>query len=165
MSLSCLNRTDFKKWRSRVASLVAQMVKKWRSFLSPWHLCLIVHLRWLWGADVYKQRRLQWLLNSYPLPPPYGLHGQDFLFILVVQSCLTLCNPMGCSQPGSSVHGVLQARILEWVAIPFSRGCSPSRDGIQVSCIACRFFTIWATWEGYWQDTDQLIKVVQGIPW
>ena len=44
--------------------------------------------------------------------------------MLVSQSCPTLCNPMDCSPPGSSVHGILQARILEWVAIPFSRGSS-----------------------------------------
>ena len=43
---------------------------------------------------------------------------------LVVQSCLTLCNPMDCSPPGSSVHGILQVRMLEWVFIPFSRECS-----------------------------------------
>ena len=42
--------------------------------------------------------------------------------ILVTQSCLTLCNPVDCSPSGSSVHGILQARILEWVAIPFLRG-------------------------------------------
>ena len=50
------------------------------------------------------------------------------------QSCPTLCNPMDCSLPGSSIHGILQARILEWVAIPFSRGSSPPRDRTQVSC-------------------------------
>ena len=44
--------------------------------------------------------------------------------VLVAQLCLTLCNPMDCSPPGLSVHGILQARILEWVAIPFSRGSS-----------------------------------------
>ena len=54
---------------------------------------------------------------------------------------------MGYSPPGSSVHGFLHARILEWVAIPFSRGSSRPRDWIQVSCIAGRFFTIWATRE------------------
>ena len=43
---------------------------------------------------------------------------------LVIQSCLTLCDPMDCSPPGSSVHGIPQARILEWVAISFSRGSS-----------------------------------------
>ena len=49
--------------------------------------------------------------------------------------------------PGSSVHGILQARILEWVAIPFSRGSSQPRDWTQVSCIAGGFFIIWATRE------------------
>ena len=67
--------------------------------------------------------------------------------IKVAQSCPTLCNPMDCSLPGSSVHGILQARILEWVAVPFSRGYSQHRDQTQVSHIAGRFFTIWATKE------------------
>ena len=44
--------------------------------------------------------------------------------ILVVQLCLTLCDPLNCSPPGSSIHGILQARTLEWIAIPFSRGSS-----------------------------------------
>ena len=65
-----------------------------------------------------------------------------------LQSCLTLCDPLGCSPPGSSVHGILQARRLEWVAMPSSRGSSRHKDWIQVSCIAGRFFfTIWATRE------------------
>ena len=54
-----------------------------------------------------------------------------------LQSCPTLCDPMDCSPPGSSVHGILQARILEWVAMPSSRGYSPARDRIQVSCSSC----------------------------
>ena len=57
------------------------------------------------------------------------------------------CGPMDGSSPGSSVHGILQARILEWVVIPFSRGSSQPRGGTQVSCIAGRFFTICATRE------------------
>ena len=65
--------------------------------------------------------------------------------VLVVQWCLTLCDPTDCSPPGSSVHGILQGRILEWVAIPFSRGSSQPRDLTQVSCTAGRFFTILAT--------------------
>ena len=48
--------------------------------------------------------------------------------VLVSQSCLTLCDPMDCSLPGSSVHGILQARLLEWVATPFSRGSSQTSD-------------------------------------
>ena len=62
--------------------------------------------------------------------------------VLVAQSCLTLCNPMVCSLPGSSVHGILQARILEMVAIPFSRQSSQPRHRTQFSCIAGRILTI-----------------------
>ena len=51
----------------------------------------------------------------------------------VVQSCLTLCNRMDCSLPGSSIHGIAQARVLAWLAIPFSSGSSQSRDQTQVS--------------------------------
>ena len=57
----------------------------------------------------------------------------------------TLCNPMDYSLPGSSVHGILQARILEWVVIPFSRGSSQPRDQSQVFGIAGRFLIVWAT--------------------
>ena len=63
--------------------------------------------------------------------------------VLVAQSCPTLCDPMDCSPPGSSVHGIFQAKIMGWVAILFSRGVSWPRDRIRVS----RLFTIWATWE------------------
>ena len=67
------------------------------------------------------------------------------LCVLFTQSCVILCDPMDCSPPGSSVRGILQAKILEWVAIPFSRGCNQPRDGTQVYCNAGRFSTIWAT--------------------
>ena len=62
--------------------------------------------------------------------------------VLVAQSCPTLCNPTDYSLPGPSVHGILQAIILEWLAIPFSKGTSHPRDRTLVSCIAGRFFTI-----------------------
>ena len=67
-------------------------------------------------------------------------------------SCVWLYNPMDCSPPGSSVHGILQATILEWVAFPFSRGSSQPRNGTQVSRIEGIFFTSWATREAkeYW---------------
>ena len=57
------------------------------------------------------------------------------------QACLTLCDPVDCSPPGSSERGILQARILEWVAITSSRGSSRPRDQTQVSCISRRFIT------------------------
>ena len=60
----------------------------------------------------------------------------------VAQLCPTLCNPIDGSPPGSSVHGILQARIVEWVVISFSRGSSQPRDQTQVSCIADRRFTL-----------------------
>ena len=59
----------------------------------------------------------------------------------LLQSCLTLCDPPDCGLPGSSVHGFLQARILEWVAVPSSRGSSRPRDRTCVSCIADGFPT------------------------
>ena len=62
-------------------------------------------------------------------------------YVLVTQPCPTLCNPVDCSLPDFSVHGILQARILKWIAIPFSRGTSQPRDRTLVSCIAGRFFT------------------------
>ena len=71
---------------------------------------------------------------------------------LVTQSCPTLCNPMDCSSPDSSVLGILQARILEWVAMPSSRGSSQPRDWTQVSHTADGFFTFWTNREAqeYW---------------
>ena len=72
-----------------------------------------------------------------------------------LQSCPTLCDPMDCNPPGSSVHGILQARILEWVARPSSRGSSQPRDQTCVSCIAGRVF-----YECY-LDNAALKKVVK----
>ena len=67
--------------------------------------------------------------------------------VLVAQSCSTLWDLIDCSPLGSSAHGILWARILVWVAIPSSRGSSWPRDWTRVSCIAGKFFTIWATRE------------------
>ena len=69
--------------------------------------------------------------------------------VLVSQLCPTLCHQMECSLPGYSVHGILQARILKYVAVPFSRGSSQPRDQTQVSCIADRFLNTIAIWEAH----------------
>ena len=68
---------------------------------------------------------------------------------LVAQSCQTLCSPIDGSPLDSSVHGVLQARILGWISVSFSRGSSLPKDQTWVSCIAGRFFTIWVTREAH----------------
>ena len=68
--------------------------------------------------------------------------------VLVVPGCPTLCDLMNYGPSGSSAHGILQARILEWVAISFSRGSSRLRDPTLVSCIAGELFTVWATRAG-----------------
>ena len=80
------------------------------------------------------------------LATPYN--GRDYTHVCIVcvcahslQSWPTLCDPVDCSPPGSCVHGLLQARILEWVAMPSSRGSSWPRDHSCISCTACRFFT------------------------
>ena len=64
-------------------------------------------------------------------------------------SCVLLCDPMDCSLPGSSIHGIFQARVLEWIAVSFSRGCSRPRDRTWVSHIADRCFTVWTTSQVY----------------
>ena len=81
-----------------------------------------------------------------------------------LQLCLTLCDPMDCSPPGSSVCGSLQARILEWVATPFSRGSSQPRDRNCLECLmspalAGGFFTTSATWEA--QDSLTAVSLIE----
>ena len=87
----------------------------------------------------YLLHLLHWQMDSFPL-----LHLCAVL-CSVAQSCPTLRDPMG--PPGFSAHGILQARMLEWVAISSSRGSSQPRDRTQVSHTAGRFFTSWATRE------------------
>ena len=65
----------------------------------------------------------------------------------VAQLCLTLCDPVDCSLSGSSIHGIFQARVLEWIATSFSRGSSQPKNRTRVSHIAGRCFTVWATRE------------------
>ena len=127
-----------------------------------WHVAhcqmianILGHLPYLSTPDLLQ------LVNLLGVPVGHteGIHqlsaeGREtfryFLFTLwseVAQSCVTLCSPMDCSLPGSSIHGIFQARVLEWVAISFSRGSFQPRDGTWVSYIAGRCFTLWATRE------------------
>ena len=88
--------------------------------------------------------------------------------VLVAQSCLTLSDPIDCSLPQSAVHGISQARILEWVALSFSKGSPWPGDPACVSCIALRFCTTWATRETlYFHEpmvkyNDTFIRTMEG---
>ena len=115
------------------------------------------------GKESAWVRKIPWRMEWLPSPVflPGEFHGQSslvgyspwgckeldvtehssFQFSSVAQLCPTLCNPMDCSPAGSSVHEIFQARILEWVAISFSRGSSQPRDRTWVSCTAGRSFT------------------------
>ena len=85
-------------------------------------------------------------------------------FAVVVQFCLTLCDPMDCSPPGSSAYGILQARILKWVAISFSRGSSGPRDQTQVSHIAGKRFYLCTTREALkLVIIDPILQMILGL--
>ena len=149
-------------WRILSITLLAQM-----SYLTSWneHNCAVVWiffliaLLWDWSENwpflvLYS---IYVFGNTRPpfMSPKkhvyfYTYIKHIYLYVcLVAQLCRTLYDPMDCSPPASFDHGILQARIQEWVAMPFSRGSSQPRDWIQVSIIAGRFFTLWATREAH----------------
>ena len=90
-----------------------------------------------------------------------GGDRRDCLPAQSLQSCLTLCDPMDCNPPGSSVHGILQARILEWDSMPSSRGSSSPKYPTRIFCVSCiagDFFIHWATWKA------QVVLVIKNPP-
>ena len=97
----------------------------------------------LWGTKpVWRQlsQSASGAAGWEPLPPALCL--PMYVCAKLLQSCLTLCNPMNCCLSDSSVHGIVQAKLLEWVATPFSRGFSWPRDWTCVSYVSCTaFFT------------------------
>ena len=115
--------------------------------------CIPHALAWTWRTGVW-HRSLGVLLDKptgseATAAPPFPSSSAEILSdggqgafailvcCLVTQSCPTLCDPMDCNLPGFSVHGILQARILEQVAIPFFRGSSQPRDQTHISCVSC----------------------------
>ena len=107
-------------------------------------LCIVDRCFTVWATREAKRREKDQDEGSLNISPQSESESE------VAQSCLTLCDPTDCSPPGSSVHGIFQARILKWVAISFSRKSSQPRDWTQVSRIVGRHFTIWATREVFW---------------
>jgi len=99
-------------------------------------------------SDSLLHKEILWKLKQdFSMFSSECYHHCEVKWSEVAQSCLTVCNPMDCSPQGFSVHGILQARILEWVPISFSRGSSRLRDQTPVSHIAGRHFNFWATQE------------------
>ena len=106
-----------------------------------------------WGKNFLgRQRSRIWL------PTIYFYYWKWKGKVLVNQSCPTLWDPMDCSSPGFSIHGILQARVLEWVAISFSRGSSWPRDQTRFSCIAGRFFTYCMNHQGSYSHNNLILK-------
>ena len=162
-----------------VGNLISGFTRVWpKEQSSPWGLDLSFPGWFLLGGVLMRGEGsggVGWTqtlsLQSSPctaIDLPISCHVQGFFRLIllacwVVLSCLTLCDPMDYSPPGSSVHGILQAGILEWVAIPFSRASSWPRDRTQLSCIAGRFFTIWATREVLWTLCTCLQNILCGF--
>ena len=139
-------------WKGLTLGINSSSCKSPRGLDSPMCLCTL-HVKWVWPYA----RGLKGGWRRYVFAVVFH---RNFCFITgcsfdasphklksLAQSCTTLCDPVDCSPPGSSFHGILQARILEWVAISFSRGSSRPRDRTQVSCFAGRRFNLRATRE------------------
>ena len=105
------------------------------SFLTTAYEPTIISNKWFLKKNLITLKKKQWLSEWVSE---------------VAQSCPTLCDPMDSSLSGASVHGIFQARVLQWIAISFSRGSSGLRNRTRVSRIAGRRFTVWATREAHY---------------
>jgi len=140
MSLSKLQELVMDREARRAA---VHGVTKSQTWLSDWTELIHMHVLQILSPKIHSVL----LLISTPIKST--LFQVNILCDQVTESitqlCSTLFGPMGCGPTGSPVHGILQAKILEWVTIPFSRGCSWPRDQTQDSCISGRFFIVWST--------------------
>ena len=111
---------------------------------------------WGWSSNQMLPLQAPWPWTSQPpegvlfKPPVYSIFVTGAWSAVCVQSCPTPCNPMGCNPPGSSVHGIFQARILKWVAMSISRGSSQPRAQTPIFCIGRQILYHCATWEALW---------------
>ena len=142
----------------------------WAAASCVWPIVLLERSRKTWsqGCPLTTHTHDPWDRPSEPLWSPCSLETASSVCVVLglkweqcVKPCPTLCNLMDYSQPSSSVHGILQERILMWVVIPFSRGSSWPKDGTRVSHTAGRFFTVWAPREAPKGKRDP--QILQGL--
>ena len=114
------------------------MLKKKSCFSSTQNVLITVRVNFHKSFNIQNKRKSAKQVFLTPVPKNKEARAKFYIKVkvLVAQLCLTLGDPMACSLPSSSVHGILQARILEWEAIPFSSGPCWLREWTQVSCIA-----------------------------
>ena len=134
--VSCINRWILYHWSHQESQnnswMITQLIGG-RTRIQTWAL----YIASVTPTYDFCSRQPAWFVSTTRV----GLESESE----VAQSCPTLCDPMDCSLPGSSVHGIFQARVLEWIAISFSRGSSQPRDSTPASHIVDRSFTAWAT--------------------
>ena len=129
---------SYSPWSCKESGTTEQLTLHFTSCLQHHYwFCVLVLLINLWSGISVSLKLWLSLFFQYC---HFSIYWKPYYTVKVIQSCPTLCDPMDCI-----VHGILQARILEWVAFPFSRGSSQPRDQTQVSHIAGEFFTSWAT--------------------
>ena len=145
-----------------VAKIRKQLKWLWTGeWIKMWHMHIYIHTcthTYTYTMDCYSAIKKNEFLPFVPMcidPKNTTLskisqtEKDKWKWSEVTQSCPTPCDPMDCSLPGSSLHGILQTRVLVWVAISFSGGSSQPRDRTRVSCIPGRCFNLWATREAY----------------
>ena len=121
--------------------------------------------KWKWSRSVVSDSQRLHGLQPTRLLRPWDFPGKSTgVGCHCLQPCLTLCDPMGCSLPGSSTHRILQARILEWVAMPSSKGSSRHRDQTWVSYVPCfgkQILYHWATWKAHSKCCAAYMKIAE----
>ena len=149
--VSCIAGKRFTVWATREALEDLNPVLKLKfSKIYDFHWKKLNHNIQSYSWDIDRKK----VKAKVPGSCPTLCYSMDYMKVKVTQLCPTLCDPMDYT-----VRGILQARILEWVAVPFPKGSSQPRDWTQVSHIAGRFFTNWATREA--QDVDKRESILE----